>query len=314
VSRAVWASLALLLSVGSLVAASEPSPSADTGQADYSKRGADTCLKCHDADSKFPVMAIFSTPHGVASDPRSPFAGLQCEACHGPGGAHADIVMPGEERAPIVSFDPESGAGAQEQSAPCLRCHEGDERIHWHSGAHAQRGLACTDCHQIHRADDPVLDQARQQEVCFDCHKKQRAQIHRAWSHPLRFDEMACSDCHAVHGSPAPSLLARPTLNQTCYSCHPEKRGPFLWEHAPVAEDCTLCHRPHGSNHPALLTKRPPWLCQQCHSQAGHTSVARDGSGLPPQGSGRSLLAKGCLNCHSKVHGSNHPSGVKLMR
>jgi hypothetical protein len=26
------------------------------------------------------------------------------------------------------------------------------------------------------------------------------------------------------------------------------------------------------------------------------------------------LLAKSCLNCHSQVHGSNHPSGVKFMR
>jgi hypothetical protein len=32
--------------------------------------------------------------------------------------------------------------------------------------------------------------------------------------------------------------------------------------------------------------------------------------------SSRSQFAviKGCLNCHFQVHGSNHPSGVKLMR
>ena len=26
------------------------------------------------------------------------------------------------------------------------------------------------------------------------------------------------------------------------------------------------------------------------------------------------LKDKGCLNCHSAVHGSNHPSGVTLLR
>ena len=31
-------------------------------------------------------------------------------------------------------------------------------------------------------------------------------------------------------------------------------------------------------------------------------------------GSSRFLLGSSCLNCHSQVHGSNHPSGVKLMR
>jgi DmsE family decaheme c-type cytochrome len=70
-------------------------------------------------------------------------------------------------------------------------------------------------------------------------------------------------------------MLSKPTVNQTCYSCHAEKRGPVLWEHAPVAEDCALCHSPHGSVRQALLVKTPPLLCQQCHSAAGHPSVAR---------------------------------------
>ena len=39
-------------------------------------------------------------------------------------------------------------------------------------------------------------------------------------------------------------------LNDTCYDCHAEFRGPYLWEHAPVPEDCSNCHDPHGSNHP----------------------------------------------------------------
>jgi hypothetical protein len=28
----------------------------------------------------------------------------------------------------------------------------------------------------------------------------------------------------------------------------------------------------------------------------------------------RFLLGRGCLNCHSQVHGSNHPSGAALDR
>jgi len=111
-------------------------------------------------------------------------------------------------------------------------------------------------------------------------------------------------------------MLVKPTVNQTCYTCHAEKRGPFLWEHAPVAEDCTLCHFPHGSSRPVLLSKSPPLLCQQCHTVAGHPSVAYTSNSLPGRGGGGGafLLAGGCVNCHSQVHGSNHPSGVKLMR
>jgi DmsE family decaheme c-type cytochrome len=127
---------------------------------------------------------------------------------------------------------------------------------------------------------------------------------------------MACSDCHAPHGSSGPAMLAKSTLNQTCTSCHAEKRGPMLWEHAPVAEDCSLCHNAHGSVRPALLTKSPPLLCQQCHEPAGHPSVPRTGNGLPANGGTGAIfvVAGSCTNCHSQVHGSNHPSGAKLMR
>jgi hypothetical protein len=71
--------------------------------------------------------------------------------------------------------------------------------------------------------------------------------------------------------------------------------------------------------HRALLTKTPPLLCQQCHSAAGHPSVARTAAGLPsptnPGGTGAVYLVAGsCTNCHTQVHGSNHPSGAKLLR
>ena len=97
----------------------------------------------------------------------------------------------------------------------------------------------------------------------------------RTSTHPVRFGLMGCSDCHSPHGSTTVAMLNKPTLNQTCFSCHADKRGPMLWEHAPVAEDCSLCHTAHGSVRSALLNKSPPLLCQQCHTVADHPSVAR---------------------------------------
>jgi DmsE family decaheme c-type cytochrome len=109
-------------------------------------------------------------------------------------------------------------------------------------------------------------------------------------------------------------LLVRQTLNDTCYGCHAEKRGPYRWEHAPVAEDCSTCHDPHGSNHPGMVSLRGPMMCQGCHSQAGHPSFANTPDGLPAGMPSQYLLGRNCLNCHTQVHGSNHPSGSKLMR
>ena len=125
---------------------------------------------------------------------------------------------------------------------------------------------------------------------------------------------MTCSDCHNVHDGNNDFLLNADNINDNCYSCHAEKRGPFLWEHAPVTEECTLCHQPHGSNHPAMLTRRPPLLCQQCHSAAGHPGVAYTVDEIEDSSANRFLLAKSCTNCHSQVHGTNHPSGASRIR
>lgn len=294
-----------------------PADAAIAGQTEYTKRGADTCLKCHDEDNEYPIMPIFNTKHAQMADKRTPFAGRQCEACHGPGRAHAKKVRPGKKQGPILNFGKNSKAPPELQNKACLTCHQDSVRTGWHGSVHEQYEVACADCHQVHKTKDPVLVKAEQSSVCFNCHSKERSEFHRASVHPVRFGELSCSECHEPHDSLAPGLLVRSTLNETCYTCHAEKRGPFLWEHAPVIEDCALCHEPHGSNHPALLKKRPPLLCQQCHSQAGHPSLAYSGTGLPggPDTFSRQfMLGKGCVNCHSRIHGSNHPSGVKLMR
>lgn len=184
----------------------------------------------------------------------------------------------------------------------------------WQGSVHERNDVACASCHTIHTHRDPVSIASEQPEVCFDCHKKERADIYKASSHPIRYGKMTCSDCHEPHDSNGPSLLTHATLNETCYTCHAEKRGPYLWEHPPAVEDCSLCHNPHGSNHMALLNKRAPLLCQDCHSRLGHPSVQRTANGLAGNMPSAYLLSGSCMNCHSQVHGSNHPSGSDLNR
>ena len=291
---------------------------------DYTEKGADTCIRCHDEDSEFPVFSIFKTKHAQPADKRTPFAHLQCETCHGPGANHAKRVRPEQKQAPIIAFGPRSKlapdhvnpVSPEDQNRICLSCHRGDARIGWNASVHESNNLACVSCHKIHVAQDPVLATTTQPEVCYKCHQKERADFFKPSVHPVRFGEMTCTDCHNPHGGNTDAMLVKPTINQTCYTCHADKRGPFLWEHAPVAENCTLCHTPHGSIYSALLVKNPPLLCQQCHSQAGHPSVARTADSLPGGISPPSpfLLVGACTNCHSEVHGSNNPSGVKMMR
>lgn len=273
----------------------------------------DTCNRCHDETRDYPVLSIFQTPHAAVADSRTGFAEQGCGACHGDVQRHLDDenVLPqytyggiGDERTPV-----------SEQNEGCLSCHKGDAHlIHWHSSNHEFGDVACVSCHRVHLPHDRVRDGLTQHEVCTDCHRQQDHELRRPSRHPVRDGEMACSDCHQAHGSSSITAdLKEPTVNETCYSCHAGKRGPFLWEHLPVREDCTTCHQPHGSVHRGLLEVRSPQLCQQCHLDqvfGDHAARMHDGS----QRRSDFVAGRSCLNCHSQVHGSNHPQGYNLRR
>jgi DmsE family decaheme c-type cytochrome len=180
---------------------------------------------------------------------------------------------------------------------------------------HQSNGVGCTSCHSIHAQQDAVLEPATQSQVCVSCHNDIRHDLHKISRHPMENAGVTCTSCHAAHGSLQEKMIKRMTVNQTCYQCHADKRGPFLWEHAPVRENCLDCHAAHGSNQKGILKTRSPFLCQQCHSMAVHPSLSLNPNGLQTGAmNNRFLLLKGCVNCHSAVHGSNHPSGVKLQR
>jgi len=287
--------------------------SANGQEVEYSRKGADTCIACHgDAE----ILSLFHTKHGAPSNSNGPFGDgqLQCEACHGPGGPHTGRIRRGQERPSVIRFGPDSAAPIAEQNGMCLTCHNNNVGFSWHTGAHPSDEVACVDCHDLHTSTDAVRQTSTQPDVCFGCHQMQRTETQKAFSHPIFEGKMDCMGCHNMHGDTVATQLARLNVNDTCHQCHAEKRGPYLWEHAPVSEDCTLCHAPHGSNHPGMLTKRVPLLCQGCHSQSGHPSVAYDAGGLASDTPSRFLLGQSCANCHTQVHGSNHPSGSKLMR
>ena len=96
-------------------------------------------------------------------------------------------------------------------------------------------------------------------------------------------------------------------MNDSCLSCHADKRGPFLWEHAPVTENCLTCHEPHGSTRHSMLKLGLPRLCNSCHIASAHPSQ-------PRAPNDHFVMGSSCLQCHMNIHGSNHPSGFGFTR
>jgi DmsE family decaheme c-type cytochrome len=256
-------------------------------------KDASVCWGCHDESQEAFDHTIHAREFQFGETP----AAGECESCHGPRSRHID--SPGRELAltPV------------QQGDACLQCHQGGNRIYWQSGAHKTAGVSCSDCHSMmeKKSDQAQLSAADEETLCYSCHTDVRAQMNKAYHHPLREGQMSCSDCHNVHGSAGQSLLKGATINETCFTCHQEKRGPFIWEHAPVRENCANCHDVHGSNQRDLLNSKGAFLCLQCHSYGGHINLPRYNRTSNP-------IGQGCVNCHMTQHGSNSPSGAKFTR
>ena len=272
--------------------------------------GGEVCQQCHAEQWE----AFQKSPHGrAAMDSAVVAERVGCESCHGPGSAHAeaggDKTQPGF--ATIRNFKKLSPADA---SAVCAGCHQAGEQFYWRHSDHARGGVGCLDCHSIHHPQNvgagPMLNAPDANRMCLTCHKDKRAALARSAHMPLREGSMTCVDCHNPHGSPGAHQLRAGTVNELCTRCHADKRGPFVWEHAPVRENCLNCHQPHGSNNDKVLTAKRPYLCQRCHVATRHPSTLYD---YPDLVTNR-LFNRSCTNCHSQIHGSNHPSGQFFLR
>jgi DmsE family decaheme c-type cytochrome len=255
----------------------------------------ETCIGCH-ADS---IDAYHKTVHGLTFQhgAKGALQARDCEACHGPRSEHVN--------APDDSLK----LSTEQYSAVCLQCHQDGGRMHWQNSQHKTGEVGCVSCHTLMKkeSDKGLLSRAEEPSVCYSCHATVRGQMNKTSHHPVKEGKMACSSCHNPHGSVGKSMLKEATVNETCFTCHQEKRGPFVWEHPVVRENCASCHDAHGSNNADMLNSKGSFLCLQCHSYGGHINLPRYNRTSNPYG-------QGCVNCHVTQHGSNHPSGAKFTR
>jgi len=237
--------------------------------------GSEACRDCH---------ASFAG-HFMASE-----AHADCEACHGPAQRHEYTALASDIRYPA--------------NGDCAACHQIGSKtlLGWSTSVHERSNVLCSDCHDTHnrepwhvRAADThervVLPRAGPTtRMCASCHPGVVAQLGLPSHHPVGEGMLDCTDCHDPHANRA---LTRGPRTDACTACHQEVAGPWIYEHAPVNEDCGYCHTPHGATADSLLEASQPAACISCHT------VPTSGAIHDPY-----AFTTRCTDCHSAVHGS----------
>jgi hypothetical protein len=149
-------------------------------------------------------------------------SGVQCESCHGPGGAHVDGIQNGKPRP--NSIRSLKGMDAQETNEMCGVCHRTWEAVMMMGvkGINnarfppyrltnspcfsvTDRRIACTACHNPHEglvSDDKYYD-----SKCAACHNQANLAIKKR---TCPVGKQACTSCHMPRVEPAESHHAFP--------------------------------------------------------------------------------------------------------
>jgi DmsE family decaheme c-type cytochrome len=257
--------------------------------------GADTCKTCHEEV----YQGFQKTRHwNIDLKTKGGVEAHGCEACHGPGAAHAEDADPTK----VFSF---KTASSKEINQRCLECHSsGKNHMNFSRSAHSENNLSCLNCHSSHQGKtNQFLLVKAQPALCYSCHLKVKPQFNMPFHHRVEEGLLQCSDCHNPHGGfVGKQLRSAAARDSVCFTCHVDKQGPFVFEHQAVkTEGCEACHSPHGSPNQRLLkTSNLNLLCLSCHTASTFSSATGT-----PDFHNQAAQYQACTICHAQIHGSN---------
>ena len=198
----------------------------------------------------------------------------------------------------------------------CATCHEKqykEFRLSTHSRIATSEQVegvpqGCEICHgpgSIHVENGggrgTMLNPRNKPEVCFTCHMDKEMEFKLPYHHPVLEGHMSCADCHNLHGPEARpwTSTSLQDINETCFKCHTDKRGPFPFAHGALRDGCTTCHKVHGSITDKMLVARDANLCLRCHIQSDFPIIG-------DRNHATNLTQGTCWSagCHNAIHGS----------
>lgn len=204
------------------------------------------CLPCHSSSYTLTLTgdggAELSYPTG---DGR--YAGVGCEACHGPGSAHISTNDPHF----VTSPDELDASRADEACGQCHARTRGLDSGLPHPYAEPERFVPGSTLADLAAADGEAWPSGAAAVG------RMQLDEHRISTHGLQ--GLRCLDCHQVHDTEAPSEPASPSLlrlpsrdNALCDACH---LGPsYADEEAALAHTGHLLYQPEGAQEGARCT------------------------------------------------------------
>ena len=146
-----------------------------------------------------------------------------------------------------------------------------------------------------------IINPKRDPEICFTCHTDKKMEFRLPYHHPVLEGKMSCTDCHNAHGIDVTPWTATSEdgVNEVCFKCHTDKRGPYIWKHDALKDGCTTSQPVHGSVNDKMLVARDYNLCLKCHSLTSSPNFYSHAGGRLSEG------ACWSAGCHQAIHGSN---------
>src|SRR3989338_4272888 len=143
-------------------------------------------------------------------------------------------------------------AGAQfVGTETCVTCHEEQAQrfkltSHYRVLGEKEEvlGGGCESCHgpgSVHADSQSKKDIVRYDpENCFSCHMDRKGEFLLQSHHPVVEGRVKCTDCHSPHGTELETMntVSMQKSDQTCFKCHKEMKGPFVFEHDVMREGC----------------------------------------------------------------------------
>jgi len=215
-------------------------------QPDFRRRISQECIFCHNA---YPTIEQDSDRTG--GDPSFPGKmpeGIDCQRCHGPGGAHIRATQKMNSTADEIrkSIVNPARLSSERNLEVCMQCHlESTSARLPYSVRRFGRGVFS------YRPGEPLADYAVHFDRAPDSEHKERFEIVNQ-AYRLRqsacFQKsggaMTCITCHDPHNAPRGEEATRHYVS-VCQSCHADTiRKLAAAQRHPSSTDCQSCHMP----------------------------------------------------------------------